>query len=608
MPENRPTQAEIEYTGRLKLAQQAADVEQKRHIRIGNLRLVVFIVAAAVAYFSFGRHAISALWLVALFVAFLALAFIDDAILRKQRLAERCAAYYERGLARINESWQRSENTGSQFATPNHIYAADLDLFSPGGLFQLLSVARTGPGESMLARWLMNAATVQEIEARHRAITELRTLLDFREHMATVGDHPITEKEAGPLWEWGEAPSLAVSATQRVIAALLSVAMAVTMFWWAFVEFLWLAKAMPRPPLAALVTLLVVAVITAAYGFWWRKKVANSVEAFEKIRPGLALLSDLLLVAERVSFTIEELRRLQQNLIDAVKPSAQIRRLNLFSDLLDSRENLFVRIFGPPLLWTTHVTFAIEAWRRRHGRITRSWIEAISEIEALTSLATYSYEHPDDPFPEIKGDGEFRGVNLGHPLLPGCVRNSVSLDSQHALLIVSGSNMSGKSTFLRTIGINTVLALAGSPVRAQSLQLSILSLATSLHIADSLQQGASHFSAEISRIRQIVEIARERPPALFLIDEILQGTNSEDRRIGAEAILNRLLHMGAIGVITTHDLALTNIAGANAHFRDQIRDGRMSFDYTLKPGIVEGSNALELMRLYGLIEGSYPGF
>ncbi|HXE11453.1 MAG TPA: hypothetical protein VN633_04990 [Bryobacteraceae bacterium] len=602
MPENAPTQASIEYTSRLNLAQQAVSAEQKRHVRTGNLRLVVFIAAAAVAYFSFGRHVISALWLVALFIAFVALAFIDDAILRKQRLAARRAAYYERGLARINETWQKSGKSGSQFATADHIYSADLDLFSPGGLFQLLSVARTGPGGSMLAQWLTTATTVPQIEARHRAITELRTLLDFREHMATIGDHPITEKEAGPLWQWGDAPAVLVGSAQRIIAALLSIVMAATMFWWAFTEFLWLGKAISRPPLAAPVTLLLVAAITATYGVWWRKKVAESVEAFETVRPGLALLSDLLLVAERVSFASEELRSLQQKLIGAVKPSAQIRRLNFFADMLDSRENLLIRIFGPPLLWTTHVTFAIEKWRRRYGRIARAWIETISEIEALNSLATYSYEHPDDSFPEItEGGTEFRGVNLGHPLLPGCVRNSVSLDSQHALLIVSGSNMSGKSTFLRTIGINTVLALAGAPVRAQSLRLSTLSLATSLHIADSLQQGASHFSAEISRIRQIVEIARERPPALFLIDEILQGTNSDDRRIGAEAILNRLVHMDAIGVITTHDLALTNIAGANAHFRDQIRDGRMSFDYILKPGVVEGSNALELMRLYGLI-------
>jgi hypothetical protein len=602
MPENITTQAEIEYTNRLKLARDAVDAEQKRHVRTGNLRLVVFVAAVAVAYFSFGRRLISPLWLVALFVAFLALAFIDDAILRKQCLFERCAGYYQRGLDRINEAWQKTGNTGSQFTALNHIYAADLDLFSPGGLFQLLSVARTAPGEAKLAGWLMNAATAQEIKARHRAISELRILLDFREHMATAGDHPITEKEAGPLWEWGEAPSLAVGTAQRIIAALLSVAMAAAMFWWAFVEFLWLAKAMPQPPLAALLTLLVVAAITAAYGFSRRKIVAESVEAFEEIRPGLALLSDLLLVAERASFTSEEMRSLQRKLTGPVKPSAQIRRLNFFADMLDSRENLFVRIFGPPLLWTTHVTFAIEEWRKRYGRITRSWIEAVSEIEALNSLATYSYEHPDDPFPEItEGEGEFYGVNLGHPLLPGCVRNSVSLDSQRALLIVSGSNMSGKSTFLRTIGVNTVLALAGAPVRAQSLRLSILSLATSLHIADSLREGASHFSAEITRIRQIMKIAGERPPALFLIDEILQGTNSEDRRIGAEAILNRLLALKAIGVITTHDLALTNIAGTNAHFRDKIRDGRMSFDYILKPGVVEGSNALELMRLYGLI-------
>jgi DNA mismatch repair ATPase MutS len=229
-------------------------------------------------------------------------------------------------------------------------------------------------------------------------------------------------------------------------------------------------------------------------------------------------------------------------------------------------------------------------------------------MEALSSLATYAYEHREDPFPTVHPDiGEFTAVELGHPLLPDCVRNSVSVTKEQALLIISGSNMSGKSTLLRAVGINTVLALTGAPIRARSLKLPVLRLATSIHVADSLREGASHFSAEIDRIRHIVEIAREQPPALFLIDEILQGTNSGDRRVGSEAILTRLLNLGAIGIITTHDLALTQIARTNpgrvlnAHFKDQIREGRMVFDYILKPGIVQGSNALELMRIYGLI-------
>jgi MutS domain V len=608
MPDYTSHEAHGEYSKRLGLAQQAVTHYENRHIRVGNWRFAIFAMGLALAYLAFLRHSASPLWLVLLLVIFISLAFVDDVVLRRKHFQERRVDYYRRGLSRVEEKWQGTGNSGARFASATHPYAADLDLFSPGGLFELLSVARTRLGESLLAEWLMAPADLPQIQNRHTAVRELRTLLDFREALATVGAHVLTEREAAPLWKWGEAAAVPVSSRTRLLAAALSIAMACSLAWFAFAELQWLVGAVAQPPLLSLVVLLILAALTITFGLWWQKPVSQSVLDFETIRPGLALLSDLLVLVEHAHFAVPELQALQSELLGAVKPSRQIACLNRFADLLDSRDNLFVRIFGPPLLWTTHVAFAIEQWRAKYGPITRAWVDAVSEIEALSSIATYAYEHPDDPFPELhNGSAWFDAVDLGHPLLPASVRNSLTLDAQHSLLIVSGSNMSGKSTLLRTVGINAVLALAGAPVRARALRMSALRIATSLHVADSLKEGESHFSAEISRIRQIVEIARASKPALFLIDELLQGTNSRDRLVGAQAILNRLMELGAIGLITTHDLALTNIAvsrperAANVHFEDQIRDGQMTFDYTLKPGVIQGSNALELMRLYGLL-------
>jgi DNA mismatch repair ATPase MutS len=238
------------------------------------------------------------------------------------------------------------------------------------------------------------------------------------------------------------------------------------------------------------------------------------------------------------------------------------------------------------------------------------WLTAIGEFEALTSVGTYAFEHPHDPFPEFAATSNPPSLNaetLGHPLLPAanCVRNDVSLGGEKQVLLVSGSNMSGKSTLLRAVGINAVLAMMGAPVRAERFVISPLALGASMRISDSLQKGVSHFYAEISRIRQVVELSG-RGPLLFLFDEILQGTNSHDRRVGAEGILRTLLRNGAIGLVTTHDLALTSLEQlfpgriANVHFQERLESGKLSFDYHLREGVVTTSNGLELMKSIGL--------
>jgi DNA mismatch repair ATPase MutS len=277
--------------------------------------------------------------------------------------------------------------------------------------------------------------------------------------------------------------------------------------------------------------------------------------------------------------------------------------------LIDSRDNVIVRILDVPLMYSVQVAFAAERWKRAHGLAVRSWLGVIGEIEALICLANYSYEHPDDPFPEIvDGAACFEAVEIGHPLIPAakCVRNDVTLSAGTRVLLLSGSNMSGKSTLLRTIGINAVVAMAGAPVRAGRLRLTSLRVGASIRVNDSLQDGSSRFYAEITRLRKLFDLASESPSLLFLLDELLQGTNSNDRRIGAEGIVHALLNRGAIGLVSTHDLALAEIGGSlhgqlrNVHFQEEFEDGKMQFDYKLREGMVTKSNGLALMRSIGL--------
>jgi DNA mismatch repair ATPase MutS len=324
------------------------------------------------------------------------------------------------------------------------------------------------------------------------------------------------------------------------------------------------------------------------------------------------LLAELLRRLENETFRAPRLQQLQARLKSGSQPSAasNIAQLGRLGARLDWAEN---KVFAPiafALLWTAQVALAIERWRSIWGRHVREWMDTAGEFEALCSLASYSYEHPADIFPELADvpGGWFEAQALAHPLMKDAhaIRNDVQLGADTRLWIVSGSNMSGKSTLLRTIGINTVLAWAGAPVRATRLKISPLSLGVSIRVQDSLQDGRSRFYAEITRLREIVSLTKGPRAVLFLLDELLSGTNSHDRQIGAAAIVQALVDHGALGLITTHDLALAHIADGlagralNVHFADTLQNGELHFDYQLQPGVVERSNALDLMRSVGL--------
>jgi DNA mismatch repair ATPase MutS len=339
--------------------------------------------------------------------------------------------------------------------------------------------------------------------------------------------------------------------------------------------------------------------------------VERVFEGLERASKDLEILSLLLRRIEGERFDAPGLQTIRAALVtDGMPASKRIARLARRMDWVDSSDHALVRAIRPLVMWKEQCAFAVDRWRCENGKYVADWLAAVGDFEALSSLASLAYERPGWTFPilEQSGGSLFDGAGLQHPLIPGakCVPNDVRIGNGLSLLIISGSNMSGKSTLLRAIGLNAVLAWAGGPVAAFGLRVSHLQVGASIRVADSLQDNRSRFFAEITRLRYILELTEKGTPVLFLLDELLSGTNSHDRRQGAAAVVKTLVQRGAIGSITTHDLALADIEkdlgpqAANAHFEDQITDGGMVFDYKLRPGIVTHSNALELMRAVGL--------
>jgi DNA mismatch repair ATPase MutS len=506
-------------------------------------------------------------------------------------------AFYEQGLARLTDAWAGTGETGDRFLAADHPYATDLDLFGRGSLFELLTTARIRAGEETLARWLLAPAPACAIRERQEAIRELQPRLDLREDLALLGQEEGAGVHPELLSRWTRQPAAVTSRWPQATALALALTAAGTGLAWAA------GWDGPGPFVFAVGLELVFSLAV-------RTRVRRILREVEDPAHDLGLLAGVLARFERESFTSPKLRDIRGRLeTEGLAPSRRVAQLQRLIDLANSRQNQFFAPIAALLLWGAQVAFALERWRLRYGPGLPGWLDALGEFEALCSLGGYAYEHPDDPMPEIvEGGACFEGDGLAHPLLPAgkAVRNSVHLGHARQMLLVSGSNMSGKSTLLRTVGTTAVLALAGAPVRAHALRVSPLAVGATLRVQDSLQAGQSRFYAEITRLRDIVALTAGRLPVLFLLDELLSGTNSHDRQHGAEAIVGGLLDRGAIGLVTTHDLALSAIAerlaprAENVHFADEFEEGTLRFDYRMRPGVVRTSNALALMRAVGL--------
>jgi hypothetical protein len=586
--------AEYERRAHQHRARVAESARRQEAISRGRL---IAAVAAALGWWLAAIGWLSSWWLLAPVAAFGALLVVHARVRARHRRAERAAAFYARGLARLDGRWPGTGRTGAQFLEPDHPYAADLDVLGAGSVYERLCAARTSMGEETLAAWLLAPADPASVRARQAAVQELAPRLDLREDLAVLGEDvaAVVRPEAllALARPTGRPP------TTRLRAGAVAVTVATL-----GVVILWSIGWTP-------VTLVVGVVALQSLVRWrLRERVRDVDRAVAGHGPDLELLAAVLARFEREPLTSPLLVRLRETLVtDGQHPSTAVRRLRRLVDLFDSRRNQFFAPVALLTLWDVHYALAIETWRARHGAALGEWLTAVGQLEALGSLAGFAWEQPDGVYPDVEeGPGRFEATGLGHPLMPQtrCVRNDVALDAATRVLIVSGSNMSGKSTLLRAVGVNAVLALAGAPVRATQLRLSRVAIGATLRIHDSLQEGTSRFYAELLRLRDLVRIADGPVPLLFLLDEILHGTNSHDRRLGAAAVVSGLVRRGAIGLVTTHDLALSEVAhdpavgAANVHFEDRLEDGQMRFDYRVRPGVVQTSNALALMRTLGL--------
>jgi len=590
--------AQEEYTRRERVYRELAERQARLYRILANLRVLVVIIAGFLIWgASSGDRLAAYLVLVPIVVFVVLVLWQNERVSRICQRAERAAEFYARGRARLEDRWIGTGQPGTHYLDENHPNALDLDLFGKGSLFELLCTARTRSGEDALADWLCAPASAETICARQVALKDLAPRLDLREQIALLGTDVPAGVDLQALTDWGSAPLVLVSPWARLAAVILAGLALLTLVGWI-------------TETAGSLPFLVVLLVEGGFALWLRQRVKQVIDPVERRAQDLALFAGILARLESEDFKAPQLRQLREALdTQGLPPSRRMAELAGLIDWLNARRNqLFVPI-ALITLWTTRYAFALERWRALAGPAIRHWLAAVAEFEALGSLAAYSYENPRDPFPEvISGKAFFDGERLGHPLIPDarCVRNDLRLGDELSVLVVSGSNMSGKSTMLRTVGINAVMALAGAPVRAARLRMSPLVIGATLRIQDSLQAGRSRFYAEITRVRQLIELAKGEPPLLFLLDEFLQGTNSNDRRVGAEAVVRSLVEHGAIGLITTHDLALAEIAdllaprAANVHFEDSFDNGTMTFDYHMRPGIVKKSNALALMRAVGI--------
>jgi hypothetical protein len=564
---------------------------------VTEARLVVFVLGLLLAWQVLVVGRLAPGWLAVPVGVFAVLVVVHARAGRALRQAARAVDFYEKGLARLDGRWAGTGEAGLRFLDPEHPYAADLDLFGPGSLFERLCSARTRAGEETLASWLLRPGSPETIDDRHEAIQELRPRIDLSEALDLLATDVREGIEPAALSAWGASPPVFTGRSTPVVATILAALAVTTLIAWA------VEATGPTPFFLAVI-------LELGFSTWLSGRVGRVVADVDRRGRELAQLSALLARLEREPFESPALRRLRAGLEVAGEPaSARIARLARLLHRLEAKRNQFFAPIAALLLWTTRLAWSIDAWRARNGPAIARWLAVIGEFEALCSLASYARENPADPFPEIEpGPALFEGEHLGHPLIPeaDCIRNDLALGGVLRVLVVSGSNMSGKSTLLRTVGVNAVLALAGAPVRARRLRLSPVAIGATLRVEDSLQAGRSRFYAEITRLRQIADLARGPLPLLFLLDEILSGTNSHDRRVGAEAFVFGLIERGAIGLVTTHDLALAEIAdrlaprAGNVHFEDRFEDGNLLFDYRMRPGVVRNSNALALMRAVGL--------
>jgi len=587
----------------------AAQVEQyeRKSRQLSLLRLATFVIALAACVAGYREQSLPMFGAgLVVLLAFVVAVRAQGQVLTAQARALRQKGVHERHLSRISQAWLQFPHTGEALIARDHAYAWDIDLVGQGSLFQRIDTTHTRLGESTLAAWLGADANLETARARQAAVSELRDLVEWRRELEAAFASPVQPK-LDSSDKLDAASLLALQHAPRVISER---------------PWLWpLACALPvitlgvfvlgvtgiLPQNAWVIAALVQALLLLQVG----PRLKQLVDLVSAKAPHVEGYRAALEQLERTQFTSPYLNSLKERVrVSGHTPSQQLARLRFWVGLAEVREQgLFYAFLNALTLWDVHVAYGLERFVSQMGQGMAQWLAAIAELEALCSLATLAELDPAATMPELAASSlPLAAADLVHPLLPvrSRVANDITLRGPGSALVVTGSNMAGKSTLLRAIGQNIALALAGGPVTARFMRVPSVRLRASMRANDSLEAGSSYFHAELQKLTRVVEHAEDAPPVFFLLDELLRGTNARARHVGAKAVLLHLLGRHATGLCATHDVELAALGQRdpqhidNVHFTDVVVGGEMRFDYRLRPGIVRTSNALRLLALAGI--------
>ncbi len=572
---------------------------KKRMDRISNLRLVVFLIAlvAPIILVNTGQPIVGGIIMLFGIICFVILLLKHSRVILRHERASLLTEINREGRDRCLDDWGRRKRDGARFVNHEHPYSSDLDIFGRRSLYQWINSTRTVAGSEALAAALSGPREFDEILLRQESIRELAPEIDWRQRIEAAAA-TVSGKDWRDLISWGETQTTPwfISIKGNLLRLL-----PVVVWTGGVAGFI---MGLGFAPLVLLIALQAVLASTFA------RSLGTYARNLEPHRNDLQAACGILAEIEAKPFTSGLNRELQAPLQIGPDDSAsgRVGRLDAIAGALEVRHNPILHfIFNNFLLWDLQWCIRAEHWRQANGGRVRTWLHSISEMEALASLSIIPFENPEWPFPVLESGKPFEAGQLAHPLVPAASRvaNDFSIPSEGMVSVITGSNMSGKSTFLRTVGINLVLAYAGAPVCARSFAAAIMPIHTSMRVMDDLASGVSSFYAELLRMRRIVEASKEQR-ILYLIDEIFRGTNSRDRVAGASEVLRNLSATSSVGLVSTHDLELSKLADEAPasfvpyHFSEQYRDDQIEFDYTLQPGPSRSTNARFLMKMLGI--------
>lgn len=563
---------------------------------ISGLRFIVSLSILFCIYYAYSIDSVGfgiGLFLINT-ILFLYLAKLHDGIVSKTNKLEALIEVNKKEAYRLEGKWREFKDLGEEYLNSEHPFINDLDIFGKNSLFQWINETGTIYGREKLSSLLRldKLPKKEEIVFRQEALKELASKVDFRhEFIASLKDKNI--KEENYLSKWLKEEKLKLGSFfngARIIMPLINISFTVLVFlnilsWHVLI-------------LSLLISYLILKKAS--------KEVIKGLNIFEDLKYRIKTYGDALKLVEEESFKSTLLKDLQSGLIKKEKASFRLKKLESTTTWLYDRGNAFYIILNCYLLWDYQILLRLDKWKEENKEDFPLWMDSLGEFEVLISLAGFTYNNEGWTMPKINEDYKIKGVNLVHPMILGnAVGNSFEISKDKRVLLITGSNMSGKSTFLRTVGFNCILAYLGLPVKGESFETPILNIYTCMRTGDNLEERISSFYAEIKRIKIIVEGTKRKERILFLLDEIFKGTNSLDRHEGAEILINQLLKGNTLGLVSTHDFELCDMEKDNSkvqnyNFREYYENNELKFDYILRKGVSQTRNARYLMKMAGI--------